>query len=411
MKNDLKIFAKTIEDSAREQIEKLLEVEVFDGSRIRIMPDVHSGKGCVIGFTAELGKKIIPEVVGVDIGCGVKVYELPKKPESKHLQEIIQAYIPSGGGCIREDWKNIKPIYRKYREKASMLVEKLKCKPELRNIGKLADSVGSLGSGNHYLEINYSEKTGSYFLVIHSGSRNLGKQVAEIYQSVAIKTLAKSTKEDYKKESEEFISSFKKSGKEKELRQALRKFKEDFKQRRTEIPPDLCWLEGDNMNNYLHDMSICQEFAILNRELIGLIILDKLKIEPVDTFETVHNYINMRDRIVRKGSVSAHTGEKLIIPLNMRDGSLICIGKGNEDWNYSAPHGAGRLMSRSKAKDNISLDEFKYSMKGIDTWSISASTIDEAPQAYKPMEEIISLIEPTVEVIDIIKPVFNFKAS
>ena len=411
MKEDLKIFADTIEDSAREQVNDLIEVGVFSGSKIRIMPDVHSGKGCVIGFTAELGEKIIPEVVGVDIGCGVRVYEFPEKPDSKHLQEIIQSYIPSGGGCIREDWKNIKPAYKKYREKASVLVEKLKCKSELRNLGRLADSVGSLGSGNHYLELNYSEKTNSYFLVIHSGSRNLGKQVAEIYQNLAIKTLSRNTKEDYKRESEEFISSFKKAGKEKELRQALRKFKEEFKQRKPKIPQDLCWLEGENMNSYLHDMSVCQEFAVLNRELIGFIILDKLGINPVNTFETIHNYINMRDRIVRKGSISAYSGEKIIIPMNMRDGSLICIGKGNPDWNFSAPHGAGRLMSRSKAKDNITLEEFKETMSGIDTWSVSESTIDEAPQAYKSMNEIISLIEPTVEIIDIIKPIFNFKAS
>lgn len=277
-------------------------------------------------------------------------------------------------------------------------------------MGRLADSIGSLGSGNHYIELNYSEKIGSFFLVIHSGSRNLGKQVAELYQNLAIKIQSRNTKEDYRKESEEFISKYKSLGKERELRQALKKFKEEFKQRQPNVPPDLCWLEGSDMDNYLHDMSICQDFAVLNRELIGTIILDKLKINPINTFETIHNYINMKDRIVRKGSVSAYLGEKLIIPMNMRDGSLICLGKGNEDWNFSAPHGAGRLMSRSKAKDTITLEDFKNSMEGIDTWSVSSSTLDEAPQAYKPMNEILDLILPTVDVIDIIRPIFNFKS-
>jgi len=406
----IKIFAKTIEDSAKEQIDNLLKVGVFSEDSIRIMPDVHSGKGCVIGFTAVLEQKIIPDIVGVDIGCGVKVYEFAEKPDSKQLQDIIQAYIPSGTGCYREDWKNIKPAYRKYRDQASSLIENLKCKQDLRNIGRLGDSIGSLGSGNHYIELNYSEKTSTYFLVIHSGSRNLGKQVAEIYQNLAIKKISKNTKEDYKREVEKIKTELKSLNKQKELPLALKKFKEEFKIRKSEIPNELCWLEEDDMTNYLHDMKICQKFAVFNRELMGLIICDKLKLTILNEFETVHNYIGP-DNIVRKGSVSAYLGEKLIIPMNMRDGSLICIGKGNKDWNYSAPHGAGRLMSRFSAKNNISLEEFKDSMKGIDTWSVSMDTLDEAPQAYKPMEEIISMIEPTVDIIDIIKPIFNFKAS
>lgn len=410
MDKDIKIFAKTIEQSALDQINTLLGTGIFDGSKIRIMPDCHSGAGCVIGFTAELKDKVVPCLIGVDIGCSIRVIELPERPDSKLLQDIIVNYIPSGQK-VREDWINVKPSYRKYRKLTSDLVEKLYCKDQLRNIGRLADSVGSLGQGNHYLEVDYSEKFDKYYLTIHTGSRNLGKQVAEYYQNLAIKIHSGNTKEDLKKEQEQLVKDYKAQGRERELKGAIKRLKEEFKKRCPDIPKDLCWLEGGDLENYLHDMKLCQEFAVLNRELIGLIITDKLKMTPGETFETVHNYINFKDRIMRKGAISCREGEKVIIPMNMRDGSLICIGKGNPDWNFSGPHGAGRLMSRTAAKQNLSLEEFKASMTGIDTWSVSESTIDEAPQAYKPMEEIIEQVKDTVDIIDIIKPVYNFKAS
>ena len=406
---DIKIFTDNIEQEAIDQINSLLKVGVFEDCKIRIMPDVHSGAGCVIGFTSEMKDKVISNIVGVDLGCGVLVHKLSEKPDSQHLQDIIEAYIPFG--CeVRKDWINIKPAYQKYRKKASELLEKLHCLKELRNPGRLADSVGSLGSGNHYIEID-KDSADNYYLVIHSGSRNLGKQVAEYYQNLAIKTLAGNTKEELKAAEKELTKRYKESGRKKEISQALRKLKEEFEKKNPTIPKDLCWLEGENMESYLHDVKVCQEFAHLNRELMALIILDKLGLESIESFETIHNYIDLKTRIIRKGAVSAKEGEKLIIPMNMRDGALICIGKGNSDWNCSAPHGAGRLMSRSKARQLLDLDEVKKSMKGIDTWSLDFKTIDEAPQAYKPMEEIIENIKDTVEIIEVIKPVYNFKAS
>lgn len=406
---DIKIFTDNIEQEAIDQINSLLKVGVFEDCKIRIMPDVHSGAGCVIGFTSEMKDKVISNIVGVDLGCGVLVHKLSEKPDSQHLQDIIEAYIPFG--CeVRKDWINIKPAYQKYRKKASELLEKLHCLKELRNPGRLADSVGSLGSGNHYIEID-KDSADNYYLVIHSGSRNLGKQVAEYYQNLAIKTLAGNTKEELKAAEKELTKRYKESGRKKEISQALRKLKEEFEKKNPTIPKDLCWLEGENMESYLHDVKVCQEFAHLNRELMALIILDKLGLESIESFETIHNYIDLKTRIIRKGAVSAKEGEKLIIPMNMRDGALICIGKGNPDWNCSAPHGAGRLMSRSKARQLLDLDEVKKSMKGIDTWSLDFKTIDEAPQAYKPMEEIIENIKDTVEIIEVIKPVYNFKAS
>ena len=410
MKAEVKIYAKTIEQEAIDQINTLVETGVFDDCDIRIMPDCHSGAGCVIGFTSGYKDKIIVNIVGVDIGCAIRVVELESRPDSKHLQDIIDCYIPSGMD-VRSDWNNIKPEYRKYRTKASEVLEKLRCLKQLRNIGRLADSVGSLGSGNHFLEVDYSEKTGKYYLVIHTGSRNLGKQVAEYYQNLAIKNNSGHSKEELKKLSQELTKRYKEEGRQKEIKHALQKLKEQFNNDNPVLPKDLCYLDGSDMQDYLHDMRLCQEFAVLNRELISLIILDKLKQKPGETFETVHNYINFRDGIIRKGAVSAREGEKLIIPMNMRDGSLICVGKGNADWNYSAPHGAGRLMSRTKARETLKMEDYKEDMKGIDTWSVSEGTIDEAPQAYKPMQEIIDCIEPTAEVIDIIKPVYNFKAQ
>ena len=270
--------------------------------------------------------------------------------------------------------------------------------------------ISRLTNLNHFIEID-KDKNDNYYLVIHSGSRNLGKQVAEYYQDLAIKTLAGNTKESLKAAEKELTKSLKESGRRKEISGALRKLKEEFEKRNPTIPKDLCWLEGKNMEDYLHDVKVCQEFAHLNRELMALIILDKLSLESVESFETIHNYIDLKARIIRKGAVSAKEGEKLIIPMNMRDGSLICIGKGNPDWNWSAPHGAGRIMSRAKAKQTLNLDVVKESMKGIDTWSLNMRTIDEAPQAYKPMQEIIDNIQDTVEIIDIIKPIYNFKAD
>lgn len=401
---DLKIFTENIEQEAIEQIDLLLEQEPFKECKVRIMPDVHAGKGCVIGFTADLGDKVIPNIVGVDIGCGMFCVELGKIDiDLEKIDKIVNENIPSGRN-IREqkltDFNEIKELY---------------CLRELKESNKFERAIGTLGGGNHFIELDVDDENNKY-LVIHTGSRNMGKQVADYYQNLAIELC--SGKEEKFKRKEEIIKTYKEQGKKQEIQKALKELEKEYKNNKPDLPDELCYLEGKYREMYLHDMEICQKYASTNRWFIAEEILnnyfnDKLAMinDIKGGFETIHNYINFEDNIVRKGAIRANKDETVIIPINMRDGSIIAVGKGNEDWNNSAPHGAGRIMSRNKAKETFSLNEFKESMQGIYSTSIVEETIDEAPFVYKPMEEIIKNIQDTVEIKKIIKPIYNFKAK
>lgn len=400
MKN-LKIFTKNIEQEAIGQIDELLNQEAFKDSKIRIMPDVHAGKGCVIGFTGDLGDKVIPNIVGVDIGCGMLCVELGNIDlDLERLDNIIRQYVPSGFEVHDE---------RKYK---FLKLQDLKCYRELKDTKRLERSIGTLGGGNHFIEIDIDEDNNKY-LVIHTGSRNLGKQVAEYYQELA-NQLCNYNIGEYKEKQKQLIEEYKEQGRKQEIQSALEELRKEYQVNKNKIPKELAYLEGQYREDYLHDMKICQEFACLNRKIIAIEIMKQLNCElsfPGNNFETIHNYISFEDNIVRKGAISARKGEKVLIPMNMRDGCIIGIGKGNDDWNQSAPHGAGRIMSRMKAKEIFNLDEYKESMNGIYTTSVNEETIDEAPFVYKPMKEIIDCIGDTVDIIKIIKPIYNFKAS
>ena len=396
--SNLKIFTENIEDEAVNQINLLLEQEPFKNCKVRIMPDVHAGKGCVIGFTADLGDKVIPNIVGVDIGCGMLCVELGNiNLDLEQLDNVINKYIPAG---------------RNIREQKLISFDKINdlyCLRELKETKKFNRAIGTLGGGNHFIEIDVDDEENKY-LVIHTGSRNLGKQVADYYQNLAIQLC--SGKEEMFKRKEEIIRMYKEQGRKSEIQKALKELEKEYKQSKPKLPNELCYLEGKYREIYLHDMRICQEYASLNRCYIAREILNKMNINIyIPHFETVHNYISFEDNIVRKGAISAKEGEKVLIPINMRDGSIIAIGKGNKDWNNSAPHGAGRIMSRRKAKETFNLEEFKDSMKDVYTTSVVEETIDEAPFVYKSMKEIIDNIKDTVEIQKIIKPIYNFKAK
>lgn len=395
-----KVFIDTVEDTAKEQIKTLCDQSFVEGCKIRIMPDVHAGAGCVIGFTADLGARVIPNIVGVDIGCGMLTVDLGfNDVDFEKLDRIIREKIPSG--------KDVQPG----RLIRLPEIQNLHCYRELKDAKRLERSVGSLGGGNHFIEIDVDDE-GRRYLVIHSGSRNLGKQVAEIYQKMAIEIHRGI--EEYWAERDRVITEYKAQGRRKEIEATLKEMKKAFQLKVTEVPEELCYLEGKYRDMYLHDMQFCQQFAHLNRFMMAKLILNNLfgkEVEDFEHFETVHNYIDMESNIIRKGAVSAKNGEKLLIPINMRDGSLICIGKGNEDWNCSAPHGAGRLFSRNTAKDKFTVEEFQKSMEGIFSTCISDRTLDESPMAYKNMDDIVNNITPTADIIKIIKPVYNFKAE
>lgn len=391
---DLKIFAKTVEDECRKQIMGLAAQEAFKDAKIRIMPDTHAGKGCVIGFTAYLGNKVVPNLVGVDIGCGMCVCKLGKINTSDEvlarLDQFIRENVPSGMSANTAS-----------RTVGFEGLCKLRMYKSLKNIEHLHASIASLGGGNHFIELN-KDSDGCVYLVIHTGSRNLGQQVCRYYQAIAIED-CKGCKVDIEK----VIAQLKSEGREKEIAKTIAKIKSEHEK----IPEDLCYLEGSHRDDYLHDMKICQEYARKNREEIARRILSFLNVEPIKQFHTVHNYIDFEDNIIRKGAIRCGKCEMVIIPLNMRDGSIIGIGKGNEDWNCSGPHGAGRLMSRAKAREAISMADFKDAMNGIFTTSVNESTLDESPMAYKDAGEIIELVKDTVDIVDVIKPIYNFKAS
>ena len=410
---DLKIFTDNIEQEAIDQINTLLEQPAFADCKVRIMPDVHAGAGCVIGFTADLGDKVIPNIVGVDIGCGMFTVELGRidtgingKTDSsvvnyvtdidyEKLDNVIRTCIPSGRN-VHEEINYIFPE-----------LKNLRCYNKLKNIDWLERSMGTLGGGNHFIEIDEGFE-GRKYLVIHTGSRNLGKQVADYYQNLAVELMIGRDKLAY--ERDRLIAEYKDQGRSSEIQDAIKELRNTWRKKTNDVPKELCYLTDKYRDDYIHDMKICQRFAKQNRLMIALKIMLSMGWYSIDLFETVHNYID-ESNMIRKGAISAKKGEKVLIPINMRDGSLLCVGKGNEDWNCSAPHGAGRIMSRSKARESISMESFRESMTGIYTTSVCESTIDESPMAYKSMNEIINNIKDTVDILDVLKPVYNFKAS
>jgi len=394
-KNTAICYAKVVEEDAIEQIRRMCDYGLTEGSKIRIMPDVHAGKGCTIGTTMTVQDKVCPNIVGVDIGCGMYTVKLAEKEIDFEKVDEAAHYIPSGMNV----WEGRKERFD---------LTGLRCFRSLRDSKRLERSLGTLGGGNHFIEVEVS-KDGTYYLVIHSGSRNLGKQVAEIYQQRAIDLHM--GKEEYFKQRDEIIKTYKASGRRGEIQTALKELKDGYETKALEVPDDICWLYGSFLEDYLHDIEICQNFAKRSRELMASIILEKTGMTAVEAFHTIHNYIDVDEMILRKGAIAAHEGEKVLIPINMRDGSVIAVGKGNPEWNYSAPHGAGRIMSRTKAKEMLSLEEYRETMKGIYTTSVNEKTLDEAPMAYKTLEDIIDVIRESVDIIDIMKPVYNFKAS
>ena len=393
--NTAKCFATTVDEGAIGQIKAVCDTEEFSSSKIRIMPDVHAGKGCTIGTTMTVTDKIVPAMVGVDIGCGMYTVYLGKIDIDFERLDEAAHYIP----CGREVWDG--------RIERFDLTE-LRCYRNLKHAPRLERSLGTLGGGNHFIEVDVDDEGGKY-LVIHSGSRNLGTQVAEHYQNLAIDLNA--GKEDYYRRREEIIRTYKEQGRRDEIQKTLKALEREYKAKQPSLPGDMCYLYGSFMEDYLHDVDICQRFAERNRARMAEIILDRCGWNAVETFQTIHNYIDVDEMILRKGAVSAKAGEKLLIPINMRDGSLICIGKGNEDWNCSAPHGAGRLMSRAAAFERLTMAEYEKEMAGIYSTCVVPDTLDESPMAYKSMDEIVENIAPTADIICRIKPIYNFKAA
>lgn len=400
--SDLKIFTDNIEPEALKQINTLIEQPAFSDCKIRIMPDVHAGVGCVIGFTADLGDKVIPNIVGVDIGCGMLTVLLGKIDiDFEKLDAVIRKRVPYGRNVHDRELtfeETLEKMYCLYR---------VRCLDKLREPKRLFRSLGTLGGGNHFIEID-EDDAGWKFLIIHTGSRNLGKQVAEYYQRLAIEQMEGKT--ELEKKERELIATYKAQGRHKEIESAINELRHAFNPNPLNIPKELCYLTGECRDDYLNDMKACQEFASRNRKEIARVIMEEMGWKQITAFETIHNYID-DNNMIRKGAISAKEDEVLLIPINMRDGCIFGFGKGNEDWNCSAPHGAGRIMSRRQAMEAVTLEEFEQSMDGIYTTSVNESTIDESPMAYKSMDEIVERIGDTVVIASILKPIYNFKAS
>ena len=386
-------YAKVIEEGAIEQIRRMCDYPLTEGSRIRIMPDVHAGAGCTIGTTMTILDKAVPNVVGVDIGCGMFTVRLAEAEIDMERLDEAAHFIPSG----KDVWEG--------RQEHFDLTE-LRCYRELKDAKRLARSLGTLGGGNHFIEVDVAAD-GTKYLVIHSGSRDLGKQVAELYQRLAI-DLNKG-KEKYLAKRDALIAEYKATGRKTEIQKALKEL--HWSSHEATIPEDLCFVYGKYLEDYLRDVEICQRFARRNREKMAEILLARSGLTAVDAFHTIHNYIDTQEMILRKGAIAAHAGEKVLIPINMRDGSVLAVGKGNPEWNYSAPHGAGRIMSRTEAKTTLDLEEYRREMSGVYTTSVNEHTIDEAPMAYKSLEDIIDVIRDAVDVIEVLKPIYNFKAN
>ena len=388
-------YASVIGEEAIEQIRRMCDYEFTAGSKVRIMPDVHAGKGCTIGTTMTVIDKAVPNVVGVDIGCGMYTVNLGNiEIDFEKLDEVCH-FIPSGMNVWQGRHENFD-------------LQKLRCFRELKDSRRLERSLGTLGGGNHFVEVDKASD-GTKYLVIHTGSRNLGTQVAEIYQKLAVDL--NRGMEDYFEQRNEIIRTYKEQGRRSEIQAALKEIAWKKANGPTSIPEDLCYLYGKYFDDYLADVEICQQFAKRNREIIAEIILEKCGLTAIDAFHTIHNYIDTEEMILRKGAIAAHKGEKVLIPINMRDGSVLAVGKGNPEWNYSAPHGAGRVMSRAGARKSLSLDEYQKEMAGIYTTSVNEYTLDEAPMAYKSLNDIIDIIGESVDVIEVLKPIYNFKAS
>lgn len=393
--SNLKIYCRNIEQTALEQIQSLTEHPVYSDVSIRIMPDAHAGTGCTVGTTIALADKVTPNLVGIDIGCGMHVVELGKVDVNPaELDRIINHQIPSGNNIRTEPVSEC--------TMAEELIRQLKCfkSPSHWPLEYLKLSVGTLGGGNHFIELD-KDDDGNVYLVIHSGSRKLGVRVCHYYQKMAnthMMELADNRRE--------LIARLKAEGRQHDIQLELAK-----QPRVQAVTTPLAYLEGDGFRDYLHDMDLCQRFAVLNRHTMARMIIEGLGVEAVSEWETIHNYIDVCNMILRKGAISAQAGERVIIPMNMRDGSLVCIGKGNPDWNFSAPHGAGRLMSRAKAFEKLTMEEYRKEMEGIYTTCVNENTLDESPMAYKSMEEILRYIGDTAEVVAHIRPIYNFKAS
>ena len=386
------VYTDLVDENSIAQVKELLDQQFVEGQKVRMMPDIHAGKGCVVGTTMTVTDKICPNLIGVDIGCGMLATKIDKKEvDFELLDKTIRRDIPSGTNVRRDA----------VREAYTLDIESLYCAEHV-DIDRAHKSIGTLGGGNHFIELD-RDSAGDIWLVIHSGSRHLGVEVAKYYQNQAIKSLHKLTKDVVN----HLVKQMKDEGRESEIQSTIEAMKTDTEK----VPDDLCWCEGELFDKYVYDMRITQNFASINRETMSRIICEKMGWTVCDEFETIHNYLDTKEMIMRKGAVSAYNGERLIIPMNMRDGSLICIGKGNPAWNYSAPHGAGRVMSRMQAKKQLDLAEYKDTMKDVWSTSVNSGTIDEAPMAYKPMESIIENIRTTATLIDVIKPIYNFKAN
>ncbi len=391
--NSAKVFTEIIDPTAVAQIIELCNQPMSAGSQIRIMPDVHAGAGCTIGTTMHITDKVVPNLVGVDIGCGMETVKLKETHiELQKLDKLIYGKIPSGF--------EIRDKAHRYAEQIDLT--ELFCYDHINPV-RAERSIGTLGGGNHFIEADKGED-GSIYIVIHSGSRHLGVETAKFYQEEAYKRLNGSSKKDI----DALIERMKSEGRDKQIQSEITKLKNT---KFTDVPKHLAYCEGELFEQYIHDMKIVQQFAMLNRQAMMDEIIKGMHLHVAEQFTTIHNYIDTETMILRKGAVSAQTGEKLLIPINMRDGSLICTGKGNPDWNCSAPHGAGRLMSRSAAKQSFTVSEFKKQMDGIYTTSVNAQTLDECPMAYKSIDDIVDNIGDTVEINEIIKPIYNFKAG
>ena len=388
-------YAKVVEEEAIEQIRRMCDYPMTEGSEIRIMPDVHAGKGCTIGTTMTVKDKVVPNVVGVDIGCGMYTVNLGKSDIDFARMDEAAHYIPSGMNV----WEGRKEHFD---------LTGLACYRELKDAKRLERSLGTLGGGNHFIEIDEAAD-GTRYLIIHSGSRNLGKQVAEHYQNLAVKL--DRGYDRYFEQREEIIRTYKEMGRKNEIEGALKQLHFTVYESEPTMPEDLCYLFGRYLEDYLHDVEICQAFARRSREKMAEIILERTGMSAVEGFHTIHNYIDTEEMILRKGAIAAHNGEKVLIPINMRDGSVLAVGKGNKEWNFSAPHGAGRIMSRAKAKSTLTLTDYRKTMEGVYTTSVNEHTLDEAPMAYKSLADIIDVIRESVDVIDVMKPIYNFKAS
>lgn len=391
--NEAKIFTDVVDEASVSQVLALCNQEFTAGSRIRLMPDIHAGAGCTIGTTMTIGGKVVPNLVGVDIGCGMETVRLRESHmELQKLDKLIYERIPSGFAIRNKAHSYLQQID----------LSQLYCAAHV-DLPRAEKSIGTLGGGNHFIEVDKDDK-GRLYLVIHSGSRHLGVEVAKYYQNEGYKALNQSDEISVEKR----IAELKAGGRHKEIQKEIKRLKN---LKKTSIPKPLAYVSGTLFAQYIHDMKIVQRFAALNRQAMVDEIVKGMKLHVEEQFTTIHNYIDTENMILRKGAVSAQAGERLLIPINMRDGSLLCIGKGNEDWNYSAPHGAGRLMSRAQAKQSFTVNEFKKQMAKVYTTSVNRTTLDECPMAYKGMEDILNNIGPTAEVTDIIRPIYNFKAG